>query len=253
MRQYNYINRRFTLIELLVVVTIIAILVAMLLPALTKAKEKAKLVVCIGNQKQIVMGMALYAEDSDGVAAYTTWYTDIAGWQGKKGWGTGPRLLNPYLGDPDLKGSKENIGQLTRCPSDIGDSFASWNKHVWTSFGTSYTIPWGSIQHQGISYSTSATPLINSTKWPDKLYFDMRFYAQKWGRSPHKKAVLYSGVEWNNNRPWSNPQTRWHSPSMTSVARAPTAFADGRVEFFPIWWRVANVKWTGNPDIDGYY
>jgi len=58
-------KRGFTLIELLVVIAIIAILAAILFPVFAKAREKARQTACSNNQRQIAVGIQIYAQDND--------------------------------------------------------------------------------------------------------------------------------------------------------------------------------------------
>ncbi len=58
-------NRAFTLIELLVVIAIIAILAAILFPVFAQAREKARAISCVSNEKQVSLAVLMYVQDYD--------------------------------------------------------------------------------------------------------------------------------------------------------------------------------------------
>jgi len=74
----------FTLIELLVVIAIIAILAAILFPVFAKAREKARQISCLSNERQLGLGSMQYVQDNDETYAFSQrWGTAGDGWGGR--------------------------------------------------------------------------------------------------------------------------------------------------------------------------
>jgi len=97
-------RRGFTLIELLVVIAIIAILAAILFPVFARAREKARQTSCLSNDKQLGLGIMMYAQDYDERYNFAYCINPTVTW---------PNLLMPYV--------KNN--QLYSCPGDPDE----WN------------------------------------------------------------------------------------------------------------------------------
>ncbi len=74
----------FTLIELLVVIAIIAILAAILFPVFAQAREKARQISCLSNQKQLGLAYMQYIQDYDETFEFSSrWGDPGSGWAGR--------------------------------------------------------------------------------------------------------------------------------------------------------------------------
>jgi len=58
--------KAFTLIELLVVIAVIAVLMAILVPALKVAREQARGITCMANQRSLAHAYIMYADENEG-------------------------------------------------------------------------------------------------------------------------------------------------------------------------------------------
>lgn len=76
-------TKGFTLIELLVVIAIIAVLLSILLPALGVVREQGRRMVCGQNEKNMGLGLFVYANDNDGklpLNEVDRWPFDVSYW-----------------------------------------------------------------------------------------------------------------------------------------------------------------------------
>ncbi len=101
MRHGTSSRKGFTLIELLVVVAIIAILAGMLLPALSRARAAGKRANCLSNERQIVTGLLMFADDHDGrmPCAFFNNYEEAFGADVPAQW---KAILRPYVRTPNV-------------------------------------------------------------------------------------------------------------------------------------------------------
>ena len=148
-RRRNHHRQAFTLIELLVVIAIIAILAALLMPALEKARDSARNVACINQQRQLGMGFAMYLSEWNEVYPYGHPATSWQSWSAPTyPWNL---IIAPYLG-----GWKRNQApQVLFCPENTWPPYApTHTSQPPTTYGMGTVFPSNWHDQSGVNPAT---------------------------------------------------------------------------------------------------
>ena len=190
--------RGFSLVELLVVTAIVSLLAAMLFPAFLTVRGKARQIACGSNLHQIGLGIAMYAQDYDGLYPRAVDPMDRfapAVWNGFPTFaadipkiGLIHQVLMPYTKSPTI----------FSCSSDSGVGTGDFNGLPLNAFPTSY-------EKFGTSY-----------------YYRTEIAARQLGDSafafPAETNVLFDGAG------------HWHGTLVPIVGRYNVLFADAHIK-----------------------
>jgi prepilin-type N-terminal cleavage/methylation domain-containing protein/prepilin-type processing-associated H-X9-DG protein len=136
----------FTLIELLVVIAIIAILAALLLPSLAAAKNRAWRVQCASQQRQLGLGIIMFAADRDDQFPPSAYYVSD---NRQLAWDT---WIHRYISGTAPE-DKLNIAlvpttyapKIEKCPADRMPTLESDPQWGWVTYGLRRTYAMNSV------------------------------------------------------------------------------------------------------------
>ena len=242
----------FTLIELLVVIAIIAILAAILFPVFAQAREKARAISCLSNEKQIGTAIMMYAQDYDETYPLlqrdptASEVTSVAGATGNDPI-TWQWVINPYIknGNKTVSantGHFELTGGVWNCPSFPVDN-ASRQYGMNEGIGGDLSkYAWGN--NIGVQYPSASMAEIRNPA--DKIIVVEKGYMGANGTQSDWSDVRFCNLEWcygNGNFDGSQPkssdndQGKWASypfpaqmPRFRHQSTCNMIFCDGHVK-----------------------
>jgi prepilin-type N-terminal cleavage/methylation domain-containing protein len=220
----------FTLVELLVVISIIALLAAMLLGAVSMVRRAAKEAACANNLRQLVLGIAGYANDNDQLVPETPLtFNNTADpnrfrypyqiWEQSFDLQLSKPQIEDYIGDPATRAS----GMVFSCPA-TPSSGAFLSQAVSTApgftmrtmgygyFGQTQSFNPSHVSTAGVSELTQAKLEPNRLVFADIIYF--------W---------VGGGNFWMSNHTGASMLAS-SSPVLPKFSNNNRAYGDGRVE-----------------------
>ena len=235
--------KAFTLIELLVVISIIASLLSILTPALSKARNQARITVCLASERQIGTSVAMYQCEYKGYVPVI-----LNRWiMGVSGYGAENAFLSVALRGYDP--------QTRSWPSGIADPSLNWSSvdyetYVEKNLPKYYVCPFIRNSQKGIYNAKVAGTLMGITRAPVTYCYTTEGYRESyepgmWERSAaNPSKPPYTPYRLGFPHGWAKygalPWNRYHELQSSGVSATPE-----QIKKQPVKWDSNSIRRVG--------